>query len=478
MSSDVAWAVSARARTPALDPLQGGELILLPPAAVDWLGGEGMFASLIAGFRQAGASAVCVWFRPDAAARAAAEINKLPLLFVANLSPTELERVVVTHIAGQLRSGLAQQTERQTNLLDALAANRGLDSLLKVVTETFGSPAAYIPAVGQPTFSRGRIPLPEIAVGQEFTVIASPDSQSAWWGALVGREGKRLGTLVVVAPRAEPKAAETLAMRQAAAAIAVELGRLEAVAEVEDRLRTEFLRDLFAGRSTHTLYGRARSLGLALHEDGPLMIIGSVDPRLTLSSYVKDRLHTLLVRQSAFPMLDEGAEVMALLPATLRGDPAPGPVLRALSPFAGDYAAGFSEPLGDVRRVAEALQEARIALLVSRRVRDGAPTHFGETGAYGLLAPLAETTVGKRVIESTLGMLVAYDREHNAHLTDTIETYIACNFNASATAQRLNLHRNSLAYRLHKIEDLIGLQLSDSEDRLLTTLAVRLRALL
>ncbi|MEJ7654978.1 MAG: hypothetical protein WKH64_17405 [Chloroflexia bacterium] len=104
MSSDVAWAVSARARTPALDPLQGGELILLPPAAVDWLGGEGMFASLIAGFRQAGASAVCVWFRPDAA-RAAAEINKLPLLFVANLSPTELERVVVTHIAGSSAVG-------------------------------------------------------------------------------------------------------------------------------------------------------------------------------------------------------------------------------------------------------------------------------------------------------------------------------------------------------------------------------------
>nr|MDQ3328994.1 helix-turn-helix domain-containing protein [Chloroflexota bacterium] len=140
-------------------------------------------------------------------------------------------------------------------------------------------------------------------------------------------------------------------------------------------------------------------------------------------------------------------------------------------------AVGVSDPVAEPSRIADAVEEAQTALLVSRRTRGGAPTRFSETGSYGLLAPLRHTPVARRIVGQVLDPLLRYDEQHHASLTETLETYIASNGNASVTASQLNLHRNSLAYRLRRIEDLTGLTLSVAENRLLLALALRLQKL-
>ena len=45
----------------------------------------------------------------------------------------------------------------------------------------------------------------------------------------------------------------------------------------------------------------------------------------------------------------------------------------------------------------------------------------------------------------------AYDREHNSDLVRTLKVYFTTNGNASETADRLLLHRNSVPYRLERI---------------------------
>jgi DNA-binding PucR family transcriptional regulator len=65
-----------------------------------------------------------------------------------------------------------------------------------------------------------------------------------------------------------------------------------------------------------------------------------------------------------------------------------------------------------------------------------------------------------------IGRVEAYDREHNSDLVRTLRVYFASNANTSEAADRLYLHRNSLPYRLTRVQDLTGLDLKDHRARL------------
>ena len=62
--------------------------------------------------------------------------------------------------------------------------------------------------------------------------------------------------------------------------------------------------------------------------------------------------------------------------------------------------------------------------------------------------------------------LMAHDRERRSDLVRTLRIYFAAGANASEAADRLFLHRNSMLYRLARIEKLTGLDLKDSRAKL------------
>ncbi len=71
-----------------------------------------------------------------------------------------------------------------------------------------------------------------------------------------------------------------------------------------------------------------------------------------------------------------------------------------------------------------------------------------------------------RPFRNLVDPLEEYDREHGSDLIRTLRAFFAANANASETADRLYLHRNSLAYRLSRISELVGLNLKDPRARL------------
>ncbi len=58
------------------------------------------------------------------------------------------------------------------------------------------------------------------------------------------------------------------------------------------------------------------------------------------------------------------------------------------------------------------------------------------------------------------------DRERRSDLVRTLRIYFAAGANASEAADRLFLHRNSMLYRLTRIEKLTGLDLKDPRAKL------------
>jgi purine catabolism regulator len=62
--------------------------------------------------------------------------------------------------------------------------------------------------------------------------------------------------------------------------------------------------------------------------------------------------------------------------------------------------------------------------------------------------------------------LEAYDKRTNSDLIRTLKVFFAANANASEAADCLFLHRNSILYRLTRIQKLTGLDLKEPRARL------------
>jgi purine catabolism regulator len=128
----------------------------------------------------------------------------------------------------------------------------------------------------------------------------------------------------------------------------------------------------------------------------------------------------------------------------------------------------------DFKGFAESYQHANVALNIGRRKKGkGFRMLYENTRVDRVLLNLAENNEMKEVIMSTINPLVQYDDQRNMDLIDTFSAYNQFHGNVSQTARSLNLHRQSLLYRLRKIESLTGLSLIDPDDLFLLDLSIK-----
>ncbi|MGH2351063.1 MAG: PucR family transcriptional regulator [Chloroflexota bacterium] len=95
-----------------------------------------------------------------------------------------------------------------------------------------------------------------------------------------------------------------------------------------------------------------------------------------------------------------------------------------------------------------------------------------------LLASLGPAEQMHAFYESRLGPLREYDRAHGAHLIQTLDAYFAAGRSLSAAAARLRTHRNTVLYRLRRIEELVQAKLRDPQVDLELQVALRIAAAL
>ena len=130
--------------------------------------------------------------------------------------------------------------------------------------------------------------------------------------------------------------------------------------------------------------------------------------------------------------------------------------------------------MGDVAR---SLRESRYALQVCRL--DGwSFAGFEDLGTYRLLLSMTEPDALRAFAESLLAPLDAYDRDHGGELATSLRAFLANNARWETAAAELYVHRHTLRYRMRKVEELTGRDLSSSFDRMEFWLALRARELL
>jgi purine catabolism regulator len=140
--------------------------------------------------------------------------------------------------------------------------------------------------------------------------------------------------------------------------------------------------------------------------------------------------------------------------------------------------AGRAAAAGDLRR---AFHEARCALEARALAGDegsngsGPPllATYRDLGSFQLLLSLQDTDALRLFCESLLGPIEHGEGHYGGELMRSLEAFIECNGQWEAAARRLYCHRHTLRYRIRKIEELTGRDLSSARDRIEFWLALR-----
>ncbi|MEU1213059.1 PucR family transcriptional regulator [Streptomyces sp. NPDC005791] len=136
---------------------------------------------------------------------------------------------------------------------------------------------------------------------------------------------------------------------------------------------------------------------------------------------------------------------------------------------------GVSAAVHSAEGLRGALEEARHARRVAA-ARPGPVCAAGhhELASHVLLLPFVPDDVRRAFTARLLDPLRDYDRRHRAELIETLEAFLDSDGSWTRCAARLHLHVNTLRYRVGRIEQLTGRDLSRLEDKLDFFLALRM----
>ncbi|MEW1611053.1 MULTISPECIES: helix-turn-helix domain-containing protein [unclassified Streptomyces] len=152
-----------------------------------------------------------------------------------------------------------------------------------------------------------------------------------------------------------------------------------------------------------------------------------------------------------------------------RLDPALGAADRLRTEAGPGAAGGIAAPRRGLDALPASWREATAAARAARaESRFGPVARWSAIGPYRLLTALPGT--GTDPADPAVAALLTQPHKELAH---TAEVFLDCAGQASRTAAELGIHRQTLYYRLSRIEQITGLDLGDGEDRLLLHMAVK-----
>ena len=135
---------------------------------------------------------------------------------------------------------------------------------------------------------------------------------------------------------------------------------------------------------------------------------------------------------------------------------------------------GVSRIHEDAFALASAFEEATTALTAALRLGVRNVALYDELGIVRLLLGSGSDPDLHTFIDEVTGPLLAYDEEHDGSLILTLRTYFDANCSQKTAAERLFIHHKTMRYRLERIRQLTGLDLTQHEDRLRADVALRI----
>jgi purine catabolism regulator len=520
LGNAVTWARLLRARPTSLGRIEQGEVWLLSTAALQLVGDPRAVGRMIRDMAQAG---VVAFVTPEPATKevqAEADAANTPLLRVpSDTSLAEIERAVVSVLVDRDRAIGQLVQEVYERLLATLVEDRGLELISNIVAEVTGKAVYLLDEHFQPTLQTG---------GGQRAADALADVRRRHWEGLLGNVSERLIVVRSVGNQPTAVALRPLTLRgaiegylalvghsddfvdfdhqvadRAASVLAIELAKQSAVVEARLRLQGDFLTELLDSPAPpeESLIERARRLGYDLtrphlvfvlrpregessngtgNSRGHQRFVDATRRRLVtadVTTLLRERDGTIQVLMPCPPEVepndaDAGVEWVERLRSSLE---------ESLAPESLSVVAGVGRTPGPETTAYAAMREATRAADIAASIATDSPSalHFARLGALRLIFHLADNPELRAFQRDVLGPLEVSDAARRSEFVRTLDAFLRAGGNHMRAARDLNVHRNTLIYRLERIQELLGgANLEDPETRLNLQLALKIRAAL
>ena len=292
------------------------------------------------------------------------------------------------------------------------------------------------------------------------------------------------GYLSIIGPASELDLLDAVAVEQGSAACALEMAKAKAISEAKKALRGNFLEGILAGNIPQKEIDRLATR-LDHDTDLPHAVMSfkwSEESDLSLRR-IETTLNWMLSTNNKETLVHiYGDDHISVFQSLRRSDDlteAQTLARRLRQQLASEFPgakllAGLSGPVHHLTEWPQAHREALQAMGVGQRLNLNEVVEYSSLGVYRLLGQLDDVPAVHEFCDTVIGPLVHYDREHRSNLVQTIEEYFNHHGNVSQTAEALFIHRNTLLYRLERIQDLTGHELNKAEMRLALHLALKL----
>jgi sugar diacid utilization regulator len=360
-------------------------------------------------------------------------------------------------------------------ITEAVESGAGLPEVVRAAARALDASLAVTDAWGATLAVAARSPAEERALLSQGEGVSSAPLRVA--DTVVGTLHMRVKAERAEADQPAPMHRLLLTM------IASEVERVRAPERVSETASADFLRAVLRRElgERDELLARARELSLAI-EDGATMIVARAHPQAPTDEGWRGRVRAVAERGAravssrSIAALSErdgvpGAEVLVLVPGgeDATAARAAEAILHEMEASLSGYtfALGRSRIAADPAELPRAASEALLAANVAQGSRDGAALAFEQTGAYRLLLSAMSENPSElqRFYAETVEPLVAYDEQYETDLVRTLETFLEADGNVAGTAQRLFTHRHTIYYRLERVRELSGLDVSSSDGR-------------
>jgi hypothetical protein len=485
--------------TDLLDPgryLSGGELVI---SGMLWRRAPADSERFVANVVAAGAAALAVGnageeltLAPDLVE--ACRRHDLPLLWVpADVAFARVTEQVVAAVTVTREAQLRETLGRQRRLLSAFADGRTLPELTAQLDEETGLTCRVLTPTGRQEVP-GPTPMPDVDIdrvtrvfltAERLPAVAAGRGLAAYSVFPAGPAlGHRPSTWFVVVEGTwsqwEPQVVESVG--ELASIVALLRTRREETQRIVRGITDDALAMLETEKSgrPETLV-RLRQAGVDLSEE-TVVAVAAVAGRPDLVENARSMLEDLAA-QLGSPVVGvtNDGRAVALLPQGNGDDGGPDPVqlLRAglarLEPGLGRsrFVVGVGAPTRP-DALAGGLEEARHACYQAEQ-RPGrvALVASQEVTSYGALLAMVPDELRRAFAARVIGPVLDYDKRSDAGLVETLLAFLDNSGSWSRTAEVMHLHVNTVRYRIGRVEELTGRDLSQLEDRVDVFLALR-----
>jgi len=389
-----------------------------------------------------------------------------------------------------LQRGIAVQRRLERLVLE----ERGLDEIAATISSAVGGTVAILDGRGERIAGRGfrrEVPREAVAAFRREAISHGGDGHP-FVPAHPAIAGRALAHPVVSPGGGPPQAwvvmvrdsgglgdFERLILQQAVAIVALELMRRRVARETERRLAGDVLSGALSGR-LEPMELRRRLEPFGISGEAAVLVCALDDPAAAEPA-LEQALAGAGCPAVVAPHASGGRELLCALVDANGRDPVElaGAARASLAAERGAVRAAASRP-APPEALRHSFHEARCALEATALANGDAPevASWRDLGAFTLLLSIQDQEALRLYCESVLGAIEEGDDDYGGELLRSLEAFIEHNGQWERAARQVYCHRHTLRYRMRKVEELTGRDLSRAHDRIEFWLALRAKELI